>query len=103
MPKDPSFPAFEQKNKYVLDLANLSQDEQKSVWDDITKYLDANDNRPQGIQNLYNVFEGKKYYEDGPEASDLRNILDATIALWKYRSLNLQNQSSAALTVKPPN
>jgi len=76
-----SFPQFEQREAYTIEA-------DQALWEKIRTFLDTSEKQPDGVEGIYAIFGGLKWFEEDPAAANLRNILDACISLWKFRTLN---------------
>ena len=88
---DKSFPKFEQREAYTIKA-------DQELWDEIRTFLDKSEKKPDGVERIYDIFGGLKWFEEDPAAANLRNILDACISLWKFRTLNPVAEVHAAAT-----
>jgi hypothetical protein len=86
-----SFPQFEQREAYTIKA-------DQELWDEIRTFLDKSEKKPDGVERIYDIFGGLKWFEEDPAAANLRNILDACISLWKFRTLNPVAEVHAAAT-----
>jgi len=80
--KNAIFPTFEQRESYTIECKD------NETWENIKTYLKQAEQTPEKITELYSIFNGKEWFELSPSAANLKNILDACISLWKFRSLN---------------
>ena len=85
------YPELEQREAYTI----RASDE---LWEQIEAYLKKTGGHPESLKKIYDIFGGKEWFQEDPATANLRNILDACISLWKFRSLNPPIQASAAAT-----
>lgn len=83
------YPVLEQREAYTIQ-ANTE------LWGKIKAYLKETGENPESLKQIYGIFDGKEWYEEDPATANLRNILDACISLWKFRSLNPPIEAAAA-------
>ena len=82
------YPKLDQREAYTIE-AN------EALWAKIKEYLKKNGGTPESLTEIYNIFDGKEWFEEDPATGNLRNILDACISLWKFQSLNPAISASA--------
>jgi hypothetical protein len=83
------YPKLEQREAYTIQ-ANAA------LWESIKNYLKQNDGHSKSLKQIYDIFDGKEWFEEDAAAANLRNILNACISLWKFRSLNPPKPADAA-------